>query len=377
MSKRSFYFITIILVMIVLSACGNDKEVEVDTQDTIVLKAGSNLPTNHINMVNSMVPFIERVEEETNGRVQFEVYDSESLVRAGEELEALRAGTIDIAIPMYEAYDLSRFPLTEVPMLPVTKTDRDINGEALSIMWGSSEPYEDGETFVEKMYGSQDLVVWPSGASKSYTIATVGKPIESLDELQSLQLRSPSNIHDLFSANIGASPIKMSINETFDALNRGTLDGGYSIMEDWKSYGFQEVYTYAIDGLNLGLFPASIAMTEEKFNSLPEDIQEIISTAASEMPIPKHNPIINENMEVIEADIIETFLESGGQLDNISDLPQDVQDAIEQAIVDTWHDWIEAQEDKGQPGLETAIKWRDSIIEAGGDVPDKIKELEL
>src|SRR5699024_9835004 len=145
----------------------------------------------------------------------------ESLVRAGEELESLRAGTIDIAIPMYDVYDVSRFPFAEIPLLPTKTSSLAVNAEAISLMSNNDEPYSDGKTHKERLYGDQGLVSWALAVSESYTIGSVGEPIKNLDDLHSMQLRVPSNIHEIFTNNIGASPISISINETFDAFNRG------------------------------------------------------------------------------------------------------------------------------------------------------------
>src|SRR5699024_7736622 len=238
-----------ILSMVLIACGGNSSGGEGNGEETIVLKAGTNLPSNHMMMEFIMNPLMECIEEETDGRVKFEVYDSESLVRAGEELEALNSGTIDIAIPMYDVYDVSRFPFSEVALLPTLDSNINVNTKAMEIFTTNEEPLANGETFKETVYGKEGLIAWPFATGNSYTIGSVGEPIESLSDLTSMQIRVPSNIHEIFANKLGASPVNISINETFDAFNRGTLDGGFTIVSDWESYGFDEVFTYAVDGI--------------------------------------------------------------------------------------------------------------------------------
>ncbi|MGM0901718.1 MAG: hypothetical protein ACQEXB_11570 [Bacillota bacterium] len=371
-----FIFLSIFLVLF-LSACSGSEGAnsEGDNEETIVLKAGTNLPTKHFMLQEAIIPFMEKVEEDSNGRVKFELYDSESLVRAGEELEALRAGTIDIAVPMYDVYDTARFPFSEIPLLPLTKASGEVYSDAITILNQNDEPYKDGKTHSERVYGDEGLVAWPFAFGRSYTIGTVGEPITSLKEFTSLQIRVPSSVHENFAKNLGASPARISINETFDAFNRGTLDAGFTPITDWTSYGFEEVFTYVINGIEAGSWPSSIAMTKEKYESLPEDIQEIISNSAAEVLNLKTNPELAEYNHKLEEDILNAFYENGGKLEELSELPQEIQKTVDQAVGKTWLDWIENLESAGYPATEAAIRWRDAVIEAGGDVPEVVKEI--
>lgn len=375
--KTLVKIIFVALLIFTLTACGNAGGNSASEGETIVLKAGTNLPTKHMLMENGILPFLKKIEEDSNGRIKFEVYDSESLVRAGEELEALKAGTIDIAVPMYDVYDTARFPFSEIPLLPLKDGSQEVYSKAISTLSQNPEPYSNGKTHMELVYGEHGLVAWPFAAGRSYTIGTVGEPITSLEEFQSLQVRVPSSVHELFTKHLGASPARISINETFDAFNRGTLDAGFTPITDWPSYGFEEVFTYVIEGFEAGSWPAAIAMTEERYNSLPEDIQEIISNAAAETFNLEVNTKWAEINVDLEKEILDKFYANGGQLQDLSEMPQELQSTVDEAITKTWLDWIENLEASGYPAKEAAIRWRDAVLEAGGDVPDAIKDLSL
>lgn len=381
MKKKLLYIVLALVSMLFLVACSGDDNGESEDAGSgdkpIVLKAGTNLPTKHMMMEGLINPLLEKIEEDSGGRVKFEVYDSETLVRAGEELEALRSGTIDIAVPLYDVYDPARFPFAELPLLPVTSATQEVFSKAMSILNQDDEPYSDGKTHAERLYGDQDLVAWPYTTGRSYTIATNGEPIKSLAELQALQIRIPSTVHEIFANNLGASPVRISANEAYDAFSRGALDAGFTPIVDWDSYGLDEVFTYIIDGIDAGSWPSSIAMTKEKFESLPEDIQEIFDNAITELTNLENNPDLAKANTQLEEEILSRFYDKGGIMESLSDLPQDIQDKVDEAITQTWFDWIDALEAEGHPAKEAAIKWRDAIIEAGGDVPDAVKELSV
>lgn len=376
MRKNILLALSTLLIFVLLAACG-DTEGASDGEETIVLKAGSNLSTTHVMMENLIIPMLDKIEEDSDGRVKFEMFDSETLVRAGEELEALRSSTIDIAVPIYDVYDAARFPFSELPLLPVTVASPEVYNKAMILLSQDEEPYADGKTHYERLYGDQDLKAWPYAYGRSYTIATNTGPIEDAKDLEALQIRVPSTIHEIFTKKLGASPANISANEAYDAFNRGTLDAGFTPVIDWESYGLDEVLTYAIDGIEAGSWPSAIAMTSEKYESLPKDIQEIIDNAIRETTNFATNPGFKEVNDEIEVEMFKRFTDNGGVVEAVTDLPQVVQDRIDAAVGETWLQWIAELEKDGQPATEAAIKWRDAILEAGGDVPDMIKELSV
>lgn len=373
--KKVVFFLCLVSVAVILVACNSESSSETE-DEPIVLRAGTNLPSSHYLLNDILQPMLDRIEEETDHRVQFELYDSESLVRAAEEMEALRSGTIDIALPIYDVYDTNRFPFSELPLLPVSEASMEVYSEATVSLRNDEEPYSDGLTHTERLYGEKDLIGWQFAVGRSYTIGTVTPPIDTLNQFTSMQIRIPSNVHEIFSRNLGFSPSNISANEAYDAFNRGTLDGGFTPITDWPSYGLDEVFTYVIDGIHAGSWPSTVAMTEEGFNELPEDIQEVFERVIEEELAIETNPRLLEFQDNLEEEIMQSYLDNGGTVESLEELPEEVQDRVEEGITQTWLDWIEDMERYGEPGTEAAIKWRDAIVEAGGEVPEGVMEIE-
>jgi len=161
----------------------------------------------------------------------------------------------------------------------------------------------------------------------------------------------------------------MPFSEEFEAMSRGAIEGTVRALSDYEPYGFDEMITNALHGVSLGHFPFVWLMSEEKWNDLPADVQEVMEDTAYELA---------ESTTKLEAQeaAYDNAIDNGIEFTDIADLDEEAQDHIEQAIVNTWKVWIEAKEEEGLPGKEVAKLWRDLIIEQGGTVHDSIMEIE-
>lgn len=389
---RSFKLIFIgFLLILGIFGCSNEsanntpsnssRETSTSTDDNdsandekIVFRTGSALPENQIWMESHLKPWMERVEEETNGRVEFELYAGGSLIGMGEEYDALKSGTVDIALPMLHLYDLQRFSLSEVTMLPTTKSDAEIVSTAFRNLLYDEEPFSDGETYYEKEFGSRGLYMWPIGMGQPYSLGLVSKKVETVDDLKGLTLRTPGRITEYFTKNLGSTSVTMTQADTFDAMSRGAVDGTYDTVGDRISFGNHELIKFTILGANLGHYNTVFGMTQEKWDSLPDDIKEIMETAALETQASEHN--VNTMYEWEENVMKISKEEFGAEFVRLEDLDPEVQEYISDAMTKTWLDWIEQVEADGFPGKEMAIKWRDHLIAAGGEVPQGVMEIE-
>lgn len=363
--KSSALFISLIVVLVGCASTGGESENNID------LIASSGLSDQHILHLSHYQPVMDRVEEETNNQVSFTAYTSGELVNLGDEYQALEQGTIDVALSFMSQYDSSRFPYSEVTLLPTLKADVHIATEAVSNLMKSDREIEDGKTFYELTFEDKGLVAFANIPTEAYVLSTTGHRFESVEDFnQSVQLRSSSRVHNMLLGNIGLSSISMPITEAFDALSRNTLDGLLYNIPDWKSIGFDELMKYTIEGVNMGHFFQQTVILEETWEQLPSDVQEIYRNAQEEL--------IFEGTDLTDEDATEmreSNMEHGGEFVDYNELPSPVVEHIEQAVVQTWYDWIDDLESNGLNGTEMAKLWRDLFVEAGGEVPSDIMDL--
>ncbi|WP_044895695.1 TRAP transporter substrate-binding protein DctP [Bacillus alveayuensis] len=368
-SKFKWLFFMIVSLSLVLSACANKSSSNKSGNDeTITLRAATGLSAQHGWWSNSMVPWMERVEELTNGQVQFETFTGGELVSVPEEADALLNGTIDVAIVL-PIYQPDQYPMAEVTMLPLAHSDTIIGSKAWKALLESDVELADGKTYAEMQFSN--FKVFPISTTQEYSISTTRKEFNTVSDVKGTSLRTPSRIHEIYSEKVGINSVTMPAVEMYDALSRGAFDGSYYSIADWSGYGFQDLFRYTLTGINFGHFNAFIGMSKEKWDSLPKNVQEAMEQANEEIFIPGAEEWIARSEKLIEQN-----KNDGGKFVDFSTLDQDVQDLFTQAIEDTWMDYAQLLEEQGLPGKKLIKLWRDLIIENGGDVPEGLKNME-
>lgn len=373
MKKLLFTVISLITILIILSACSSNTEGDANKgtdDEKITLRVSSGLADVHIWFQTYFKPWMEQIEKETNGKVKFDVFTSGSLVPIRGEMDALKNGTIDIAMPLFPIYEPSRFPLTEVTMLPLTKTDAVIAAKAYNELLNSSETVKDDMTYQDYDFLQHDLKVFPIPPIQAYVLSSVNRKFDSIESFKGALIRTSGTAHELLAKNLGANPTTISASDLFEAINRGTVDANLQAIADWRSYGLDEILKHTIDGVHMGHFSAVLAMTKDKWESLPEDVQQAIEKATNDLLIQG-----GEKWEEVGEEVKNFNIENGGEFTNVNDLDSETKEFIMSALEKTWFDWIENLEKQGHPGKEIAILWRDLIIKHGGEVPDKVKDL--
>ncbi|WP_404332703.1 TRAP transporter substrate-binding protein DctP [Mesobacillus maritimus] len=339
--------------------------------ETIVLKLSSALSTQNGWWAGYFKPWMERVEKETDGRVKFEFYANQELIPVNEELQALQNGTIDIAAPLWPLYDPQRFPLSEVTMLPLLDSDTMLATKAYADLVESDKELIDGKSFNELEYQSKGLKVFATPTTEQYVISTKDYPFKTVKDFQNVSLRSPSRVHEIFAKNVGINTISMPSADMFDAINRGAFEGSFFSIADWTGYGMQDVFNYTLEGINLGHYTGAWAMTEEKWNSLPEDIQKIMEEISYDQILDGAQLWMDRSEEN------RTYAEDKGAVfATIDELDQEAKDLLVKGVEDTWFQWIDQVEKNGHPGKEMAKLWRDLIVEQGGTVPEEVMNIE-
>lgn len=142
---------------------------------------------------------------------------------------------------------------------------------------------------------------------------TSNKPINTPDDLKGFIIRTPQSPMTVaaFEA-MGAKPTPMAFGEVFTSLQQGVIDGQENPLAMIKTGAFSEVQKYVNVTEHLRAW-VYIAIGEQKFQSLPEDLQQIVLDAGKEMQDYEHELFLAEEealkeeltasgMEFIEVD---------------------------------------------------------------------------
>lgn len=200
-------------------------------------------PANGVLYTN----FAQYLPEESEGRLGTTMLGPE-VVNLGQMKDALQSQVAEVGnfLPLY-------FP-AELPHMSLA-------GE-LSLTSGNSQAAAAAMTqfIVECQPCQQELhdfgfVYLGSGASDVYEILST-RPVHSVADLQGLRLRSGGAPWARFAEHFGAVPAQISVNDTFEALSQGVVDGSMASIADLISFRLVDVIKH-VTFLPLGLYQST------------------------------------------------------------------------------------------------------------------------
>lgn len=209
--------------------------------------------------------WIARIEEQSGGRVDITPYWGRTLITSREGVDELAAGVADIAYiaPIYarSGYDMNRL----VPGMFYGYTDPK---KVLDVYM---ELVEQFPVFDEELEGVH-VVGYNVGTPMHVLLRD--KPVETLDDLQGLRIRSAVDFIGPLAA-FGAEGVTMPMTETYPSLEKGVVDGVIAPYEALKSLSFAEVVGYYSElPHSRGAYP-SRGINGDVWSRLPEDIRQV------------------------------------------------------------------------------------------------------
>lgn len=351
----------------VMAGCGG----VVEEEETITIRVGSGNPETHDMWEHYVIPITESVTEKTDGRVVFETYAGGELVEYTNEIDAVESGVVDMAM-FFPALEPDRMPMGEATLLPTGQYSSDVGTDAWLEFFYNEEPLSTGDTMYETMATNNGLELIPLQSTETYRFAGTGAQPEDLADFQNHIARVPSAIHSQLADEIGMTPITIPVTDMYDALNRGTFNGVYQAVSDWGTYGVEGLFDYVYDDLGFGAFVAAVAINEDFWADLPDDVKEAFEEAQEEN-LPGAVSVIEDSL----AEVREANEDAGGEWISLEETAPDALEAIDEAMEPTWQSFIDRLDNAGHPGSEIAARWREAVVNAGGDVPESVLNLDL
>lgn len=226
--------------------------------------------------------FADQLNEKSGGELEVTVYFDGSLYGgdATAAVTTMQDGGLDmlcLATSWYASFDDS-FNVIQIPYL-----FKNVDAEQAYLNDAASQPMWDA---VEGM-GVKFLAAW----TRSFRMTTNNiRPITKPEDFQGIKLRTPGNqIYQVFFGDgCGANVTPMSFSEVYTALQTNTIDGQENPADVPFSSSFYEVQKYISATNHIGEAWV-VGMNPEKYASLSEDMQKLISETAQEMQEWKKN----------------------------------------------------------------------------------------
>jgi len=227
------------------------------------LRLAHYLPTTH-NMAANVIPeWAKRIEDASDNRIKITIYPAGQLLGVTDIFDGVKGGVADLGWSMPGATP-GRFPGMSVMELPFVFQRAEPASQILM------ELYEDG--YMDDEFDGVEVLYLHTHHPG---IISSKKKIENLDDLKGQRIRFPSPaVRSLLDA-FGAEPIGVPAPETYESLDRGVLDGVAFPYDAMQGLRLGELMQYHVD-FPMYVLTFYMIMNEDKFNSLPEDLQQVI-----------------------------------------------------------------------------------------------------
>ena len=265
MRRKIFVLVIVLLFALSLQAFA-------DSSKSYTWKLGYNTVEDSVRGVAAKV-FKEVVEEKTDGRIKIEIYPSETLGSAQEQVEAVKVGAQDFQLvgngtfsPVVDEYNLYSNPFM-------------FNDVEEGLAFSESEI---AEKWAQKAFdrGYKILATYDLGFNQ---ITNNVRPIEKPEDLDGVLLRAnpADRLNIKVFKQLGASISTMAFTEVYMGLQTGVVDGQFNPLDAIYETKFHEVQDY-LTMINLQWYTFLLSMTSKTWSNLDEADQAILLDAAKQ-----------------------------------------------------------------------------------------------
>ena len=296
-------------------------------------------PPMHIQARTAM-DWAAEVEQRTGGRIRITVHAGGTLTKADQCWQGVLSGVSDLGMSCF-AYTPGRFPLLEALDLPLGWPD----GLAVTrIATQLAAKYSPAE-----IQGAKILYVHGHGPG----ILATKKPVRSLEDLKGMKIRGTGLSAGIATA-LGATAVGMPQPETYDALQKGVVEGTFCPIETLKGWKQGEVIEFVTDTKAIGYTTAMfVAMNQRSWDALPADLQQVVTEVSAEW-VDKHGAAWNQ----ADAEGLE-FVQGLGR--EILTLAPEEEARWKAAVEPLVLDYVKRTGEKGLPGAEFLAEIRGLI----------------
>jgi TRAP-type C4-dicarboxylate transport system substrate-binding protein len=301
--------------------------------DPIILKIHSFSSPQAPEAIHMVLPFIEKVNSQSQGRLKLEFYPSMQLGgKTSDLVHQLQDGVVDFIV-MTPGVTPGRFSGVEGMDMPFTNV-------------GTSE----GQTpallaFANKWLLDKDfkgIKIIHMHATDAAVFHTTKKPLKTMEDFKGMKIRAPGRYVGEVVKSFGGTPVGLPLGDVYEALERGQIDGMAMNWAIIPSYKFQEVTKF---NLETPVYQNAIMvlMRQASFDALPADLKKIID---DNIGIEKSVEVAKK-IDLMTVDAKKILRDNGNQLYSIS---AEERARWAEAAKPTYKIWINEMNRKGFNG---------------------------
>lgn len=213
--------------------------------------------------------FAKEVEKRTEGRIKITPFAGGTLTKAPQVYDGVVTGISDLGNSCF-AYTRGRFPVTAALDLPMGYPNGKVATRVADQFTKSVNP--------EELKDVKVLYVHAHGPGLLHT----KQPVRKLEDLKGMKIRATGLSAQVVEA-LGGVPVAMPQGDTYEALQKGVVDGTFAPIETLKGWKQGEVIKYTTECYDIGYTTAMfVVMNLKQWNSLPEADRKIVEEISAE-----------------------------------------------------------------------------------------------
>jgi TRAP-type C4-dicarboxylate transport system substrate-binding protein len=222
-----------------------------------------------------LVPWANKLREESGGRLRIQIFPSMQLGGAPPQLyDQAKDGVADIVWTL-PGYTPGRFPRIEVIELPFIAHRRaSVNAR---VTWALFDQHMRTTEFAE----THIISAWAHDGG----LIHAKREVKTMEDLRGLKLRFPTRQAGEGLKALGATPIGMPVPQVPEAMSQGVIDGAVVPWEVVPSIRLQEMARYHIGIPGSPTFYSAsmiLAMNPARYQGLPDDLKRVLDANSGE-----------------------------------------------------------------------------------------------
>lgn len=240
-------------------------------QDATTLRFHALVPKETSLNVDVVLPWGERIQQQSGGRLKFEFYPSMQLGGSPQSLfDQVKDGVVDLTQTV-PSYTPGRFPKMEAIELPFLMT----NAEQTSV---AAQEFAEAHA-MDEFAGVKVIALSTLGPGILHT----SRPVTRLEDLKGMKIRGASRIVNDMLARLGAEPVAMPVPQVPEALTTGVIDGTtqpWDLTQQLRLAELVHNHTSFAGGRGLYTLVLAWAMNQGVYAGLPDDLKAIVDADA-------------------------------------------------------------------------------------------------
>ncbi|WP_242521779.1 TRAP transporter substrate-binding protein [Motiliproteus sp. SC1-56] len=232
------------------------------------LKVHHFLPPQSAAHSQFIKPWADKVEAESEGRIEVQIYPAMQLGGKPPQLfDQVRSGVADIVWTL-PGYTRGRFPITAVFELPFIAGNAEATSQAA---WDFYQEY------LREEYADVHPLLLHAHAGG--TLHTVDRPVKKLEDLKGMKIRTPTQSATELLELVGAVPVGMPVPSVPQALSKKVVDGAmlpYEVTMPLKVHELVGYHTEMSGDRQVNTSVFLFAMNNKTYEQLPDDLKQVI-----------------------------------------------------------------------------------------------------